>query len=431
MTRSLSSRPSWAPIGLVVPLALGSAMMTAPCAPAQAAAGAGNNVTPADSSGSVAADTSNSVSAPDASGVSDVVVAAPSQSKAVIQKEQAQPTPATILTPEQLQADQITNVQEAQKLAPGLQIRILNVRNVAINIRGLGQASANALDGIEDGVAVYLDDVYQARPGASVFDIPSLERIVVKKGPQGTTGGADSTGGAIYVTTKLPSFKPEAYGEVSLGNYGYYNTQVGASGPILNSDKAAIRLDGLMSDYTGYVTNVLNNQKYQDWRSAALRAQVLLLPADNLTVRLIAGYNHVDTECCVYPLQTVLTNYANGAPYPNNFYKRAARLNYVPLPAESTPYQVALNSNTRVTQETADVSLHIAYDWNGYTLSSISAAGYYDFWPHNDQDITGLSVITNGAGQIHQKQERGCSISGNRFRTMGEPGMAIRRQCVL
>jgi len=175
MTRSLPSRPSWVPIGLVVPLALGSAMMTAPCALAQAAAGAGGNVTPADNSGIAPAADANGVSAPDASGVSDVVVAAPSQSKAVIQKEQAQPTPATVLTPEQLQADQITNVQEAQKLAPDLQIRILNVRNVAINIRGLGQASANALDGIEDGVAVYLDDVYQARPGASIFDIPSLK----------------------------------------------------------------------------------------------------------------------------------------------------------------------------------------------------------------------------------------------------------------
>ena len=404
MTRSLPSRPSWVPIGLVVPLALGSAMMTAPCALAQAAAGAGGNVTPADNSGIAPAADANGVSAPDASGVSDVVVAAPSQSKAVIQKEQAQPTPATVLTPEQLQADQITNVQEAQKLAPDLQIRILNVRNVAINIRGLGQASANALDGIEDGVAVYLDDVYQARPGASIFDIPSLESIVVKKGPQGTTGGADSTGGAIYVTTRLPSFKPEAYGEVSLGNYGYYNAQVGASSRMFDSDKAVIRLDGLMSDYTGYVTNVLNNQKYQDWRSAALRGQVLLLPADNLTVRLIADYNHVDTECCVYPLQSVLTNYANGAPYPNNFYQRAARLSYIPLPAESKPYAVALNTATRVIQETAGASLHIAYDWDGYKLSSISAASLYNFWPHNDQDMTGLSVTLNAAGQIHQKQ---------------------------
>jgi len=393
------------PVGLVVPLALGSVMMTAPCAWAQtAAAGGAGTVTPADASGGAPAADANGVSAPDASGVSNVVVAAPSQSKAVIQKEQAQPTPATVLTPEQLQADQVTNVQEAQKLVPDLQIRIINVRNVAINIRGLGQASASALDGIEDGVAVYLDGVYQARPGASIFDVPSLESIVVKSGPQGTTGGADSTGGAIYVTTKLPSFTPEAYGQLSLGNYGYYNAQVGASSRMFDSDKAAIRLDGLIQDNTGYVTNVLNNEKYQDWRSAGLRGQVLLLPADNLTVRIIADYSHVDTQCCVYGLQSVLTNYANGAPYPNNFYARAAALKYTPLPAESTPYQIALNSVTRVEQETAGASLHIDYDWDGFKLSSISAASYYDFWPHNDGDNTGLSVVTNTAGQIHQKQ---------------------------
>ncbi|HEY4043381.1 MAG TPA: TonB-dependent receptor plug domain-containing protein, partial [Rhodopila sp.] len=83
-----------------------------------------------------------------AGAVQNIVVSAPTASQAAVKQQQAQPVTSTIVTQDQLQNDQITDVQDAKKLEPSVQIKIINVRNIAIDIRGLGQASATALDGI-------------------------------------------------------------------------------------------------------------------------------------------------------------------------------------------------------------------------------------------------------------------------------------------
>ena len=71
-------------------------------------------------------------------------------------------------------------------------------------IRGVGQQDPVA--GFEQGVGLYLDDVYLNRPQAAVLDIYDVERIEVLRGPQGTLYGRNTIGGAIkYVTRRIPT----------------------------------------------------------------------------------------------------------------------------------------------------------------------------------------------------------------------------------
>jgi iron complex outermembrane receptor protein len=70
-------------------------------------------------------------------------------------------------------------------------------------IRGIGQQ--DPVSGFEQGVGIYLDDVYLNRPQAAVLDIYDVERIEVLRGPQGTLYGRNTIGGAVkYVTKQLP-----------------------------------------------------------------------------------------------------------------------------------------------------------------------------------------------------------------------------------
>jgi iron complex outermembrane receptor protein len=70
-------------------------------------------------------------------------------------------------------------------------------------IRGIGQQ--DPVSGFEQGVGIYLDDVYLNRPQAAVLDIYDVERIEVLRGPQGTLYGRNTIGGAVkYVTRQLP-----------------------------------------------------------------------------------------------------------------------------------------------------------------------------------------------------------------------------------
>ncbi len=70
-------------------------------------------------------------------------------------------------------------------------------------IRGIGQQ--DPVSGFEQGVGIYLDDVYLNRPQAAVLDMYDVERIEVLRGPQGTLYGRNTIGGAVkYVTRLLP-----------------------------------------------------------------------------------------------------------------------------------------------------------------------------------------------------------------------------------
>ncbi len=75
-------------------------------------------------------------------------------------------------------------------------------------IRGVGQQDPVA--GFEQGVGIYLDDVYLNRPQGAVLDIYDVERIEVLRGPQGTLYGRNTVGGAVKYVTRRLSERPGA-----------------------------------------------------------------------------------------------------------------------------------------------------------------------------------------------------------------------------
>lgn len=97
-------------------------------------------------------------------------------------------------------------------------------------IRGVGQQ--DPVSGFEQGVGLYLDDVYLNRPQAAVLDIYDVERIEILRGPQGTLYGRNTIGGAVkYVTKQLPQeFSLKLKG--TLGTYKQADLVVTASAPI-------------------------------------------------------------------------------------------------------------------------------------------------------------------------------------------------------
>lgn len=299
------------------------------------------------------------VSAPAAPEASDV----PAFSQAQATKYQDKPQAATVITEQQLQNLQITSLQEAQKLEPRLNYKFSNVRNLTVNIRGFGAASSSATDGILGGVPIYIDGIYQPRPGDAVFDIPDLVGIEVLKGPQGTSGGQDSTGGVVNITTALPSFVTQEAAEASYGSYNLLQFKGSATGAVAGSDQLAFRLSGFSNDRQGYLDNYYGGQNFNDWHDKGGRAQLLYVPSQDLSARLIFDHSHVNQACCVSLISGVATQYANGATVPNNWFARSSRSGFTTPIGFNAPesYEAARIGYEQTAEESYGAAANVNY----------------------------------------------------------------------
>ncbi|MES2498663.1 MAG: Plug domain-containing protein, partial [Pseudomonadota bacterium] len=80
-------------------------------------------------------------------------------------QETAQEVPLAIsvVGSNQIESTGNFNILKLQQLAPSLQVYSSNPRNTSVNIRGLGVPFGLTSDGFEQGVGIYVDDVYNSR----------------------------------------------------------------------------------------------------------------------------------------------------------------------------------------------------------------------------------------------------------------------------
>lgn len=296
------------------------------------------------------------------------------------------------------------NLVQIADLTPSLVIRNNNARNTFVNIRGLG-SNANQNDGLEIGVGFYIDDVYYGRIGSSQFDLIDLERVEILRGPQGTLFGKNTTAGAINITTRAPTFTPEFRGEATLGENGYHQVRGSVSAPLID-DKVAFRLTLSDTHVDGWLTNVYNNKKVNDFDNFSARAQLLILPTETLSIRLSGDYSKQQSYSRASSVVGVFETLANGNPNGNNFILRAARAGYVPGYDLNDPFarKVEFNAPIQADMEGYGVSGKVDWDLGSAALTSITAYRWWDWYPLNDQDNTPLTVNVRGGTSNLQRQ---------------------------
>ncbi|HKR89693.1 MAG TPA: TonB-dependent receptor [Phenylobacterium sp.] len=313
--------------------------------------------------------------------------------------EDAQKVPAalSVIGGDFLEKTNTTNIAQVAQLVPSIQFTFFNARNANINIRGLGNNVGLANDGLDPGVGFYVDGVYYSRPATATLDLVDIDRIEVLRGPQGTLFGKDTTAGAINITTAAPTFRPSAVAEVSGGDYGYFQAKGSVSGPIV-ADKLAGRLSLATTTRDGFLTNLVDGEKVNNYRNFTARGQLLFTPTDDLKIRFIADYGNQFTHCCINVLSGIVT-----PPNGKNFTAFAQHFGYTPL---VDPFSRNANANSpfRARQEQGGASVQVDYSTPKAVFTSITAWRFWNWWPQNDADNSPLSILTVGQNGDYQNQ---------------------------
>ena len=235
------------------------------------------------------------------------------------------PIAITAISGDQLANQGAADITALAETVPNVTLESSRATNSTLSafIRGVGQQ--DPVSGFEQGVGIYLDDVYLNRPQAAVLDIYDVQRIEVLRGPQGTLYGRNTVGGAVkYVTRRLDDVAHLS----ARATYGSYNQADGViTGSVALGPDKVIRIGGSLARLTrdGFGTNLttgLDNYNKNIWAGRG----TLEIHGTGIFARVTGDYTH-DTS---NPRggHRFIPGLVSGAPVLANVYDTRGGLNF-------------------------------------------------------------------------------------------------------
>ncbi len=271
-------------------------------------------------------------------------------------------------------------------------------------IRGVGQQDPVA--GFEQGVGLYLDDVYLARPQGNVLDIYDVERIEILRGPQGTLYGRNTVGGAIkYVTRRLDD---ELSGSLK-ATYGSYD-QTDLVGTVSAPLGDSFRVGGTIASFQrdGYGENRTTGQDQYDKDIFAYRLSAEWEPSDSLLLRF--AYDNTEDDSSPVAGYRPYPGAFSGAPVLKDIYDSTAGAADLPSTAgiggrnefEADGWMLSLDwelseaiTLRSITADRED-EFNTVIDFDGLASMDLDAPGIYD----NEQFSQEFQLLYN-SDRIH------------------------------
>jgi iron complex outermembrane receptor protein len=314
-----------------------------------------------------------------------------------VENAQAVPAPISVVSGQQLEAQGIYQVQDLQQALPNVTSQFLHARQSSVAVRGIGNNTAN--EGLEGSVGLYLDNVFLGRPGQAVFDLLDLEQIELLRGPQGTLFGKNTTAGVLNISTRQPTFEPEGHVEATLGSRGTKQLKGSYSGPL--ADSVAFRVSAYGTHDDGWLKNLQDDRHFDEINRQGVRAQVLVKPGADFSLRLIAEHNEEQSNTgtlvpyAYAPLSrgTPGNNQAGNA---TTYAAWALARGATQVITDPYDYNVSINAAQQANVHQSAFSAEANWNLGGYRLTSVTAWRDWKFIPLNDLDGTSLASLTGG-----------------------------------
>ena len=153
---------------------------------------------------------------------------------------------------------------------PTLQFYSSNPRNSAANIRGLGAPFGLTNDGIEQGVGLYVDDVYYCRAASSTLRLPRRGAHRSAARPAGHAVRQEHDGRRDqHHHARADLRHPKVAPKISVGNLGFKQAKAALSGPLSTTRRRAPRLS--CTNRHGTIYNVATRQPVNEQDNLGVR----------------------------------------------------------------------------------------------------------------------------------------------------------------
>lgn len=180
---------------------------------------------------------------------------------------QTVPTSVAVATAETIERLNLNNLTDIAQTTPGL---IFDDSFGRDGNRPVIRGQANILG--DSGVAFFIDGIYYSGSLAD-YDVDTIQRIEVVKGPQSALYGRNTYSGAINIVSKLPGDEWEGRVTADLSEHDRYELTAGIRGPI--GEGLAIGLNGRYYDFGGEFTNQFDGEKLgqqMSWSASGILA---------------------------------------------------------------------------------------------------------------------------------------------------------------
>ncbi|MBV06350.1 MAG: hypothetical protein CMD53_03315, partial [Gammaproteobacteria bacterium] len=183
---------------------------------------------------------------------------------------QSVPIPITALGGDQLEARNITEIQDITKLTPNLSFEAQGINSTVTSVflRGIGQTNWSETQ--DPKIGIYIDGVYLSRAQGGMVDLIDVERIEVLRGPQGTLFGRNTTAGLIHIITKDPTEALEGFANVGVGTEGHVVMRGVLNVPM--GDKLSARFAVMSKETDGFIKNQITGKDQGNEDSQSFRA---------------------------------------------------------------------------------------------------------------------------------------------------------------
>lgn len=217
---------------------------------------------------------------PDDTGLSDIVVTASKRSTNL----QSTPIAVTALTGAELGQARINDLGRLPLQVPGLVVVPTNNFGTSIVVlRGIGSLFIGP--GADEGVGIYVDDIYQGHAYGNVFDLVDIERIEVLRGPQGTLYGRNATGGAINIITKQPGDTLTGQANAELTSFNGVRVNAYLMAPLV-ANTLSLKVSGGYARRSGWARNLTQGQRVNGYDTSYISGELRWRPDELTDIRL-------------------------------------------------------------------------------------------------------------------------------------------------